>query len=131
LLPDKSQPVPVPGSPLEKPPVAPSLENCRELLRRAFFLGAVRMSPHFVKRCGERQFSMSDAYSLLENGIAHAGPEYDSEFHTWRCELVGKIDRKTWKIVVALECGIDLMAKPVATLITVHRSDARKNRRKV
>jgi hypothetical protein len=85
-------------------------------------IGSIGMTDHFRDRCRERDFTTLDAQELVENGQISNGPIYDSDYHTWKCEFVGRIDTKQWKLVIALACDSDLCEAPQVTLVTVHRS---------
>ena len=124
--------VPRPGLPAEvKEPHPPSVPNLKVILLRALELGRVHPTEHFSCRCDVREFTSLDAEWLIEVGDITSGPTYDKEHHSWKCEISGTIDRKGWKLVVALDCGSDFVKSPRLSLITVHRRNAKRTQRRI
>ncbi len=105
--------------------IAPSQFNARTLMVRAIEEGTTATMPHFTERCGQRGLSTIDAESLIRSG-KYSAPRYDEEYDNWVYEIVGRVDGKSWKIVVALDCGGDLSEFPRITLITAHRLGGKK-----
>ena len=88
-----------PGLPV-KVPAPPSAHNLRIIFLRAIELGRIQMTQHFSEQCSTRDFSTLDAEELLRNGEITADPVYEKQHHSYKCELAGKIEGKTWKLVV-------------------------------
>lgn len=120
---------PEPGQPAEAP-APPTVPNLQAILVRAFELGNIEMRHHFVEKCKERVFSTLDAEQILESGTIVSGPTYDEEHHSYKCELVGDIDGKPWKLVCALDCNSDFCSAPSVALVTVHRMSVQRVRRR-
>ncbi len=112
----------------EKTEARPSQANARALLIRALKLGRTDIKPHFTDRCGERGLSTIDAENLIRAGKLGT-PRYDEDHDDWVYEVFGKVDGKSWKIVVALDCGEDMWESPLITLITAHRVGGKKSGR--
>jgi hypothetical protein len=81
--------------------------------------------PHFTERCGQRGFNSIDAEQLIRKGRIESS-RYDEDYHDWVFEIIGNVDGKSWKIVVALDCSEDVLESPVITLITAHRVGGKK-----
>lgn len=107
---------------------APSQTNARALLIRALEMGRTDIRGHFSDRCDERGLSTIDAENLIRCG-ALGTPRYDIDYDNWVYEIVGRVDGKSWKIVVALDCGEDMWDAPLITLVTVHRVGGKRGKR--
>jgi hypothetical protein len=94
---------------------------------RALELGRTDVRTHFTDRCGERGLSTPDAEYLIRFGVLET-PRFDEDYNNWIYEITGKVDSKSWKIVVALDCGEDMWESPLITLITAHRVGGKKIR---
>ncbi len=68
-----------------------------------------------------------DAENLIRLGVL-GNPRYDEDYNNWVYEITGKVDGKSWKIVVALDCGEDMWESPLVTFITAHRVAPRRTR---
>ena len=120
-----------PGLPIQrKVPLPPSDENLRVILCRALQRGNVRLTTHFQERCSERDISTVDAERLIETGDLVAAPVYEEDYHSFRCEFRGRIDGKAWKLVVALDCDSDFCWAPRIILVTIHRSEMKRSKKK-
>lgn len=106
----------------------PSQTNARALLIRALEMGRTDIRGHFSDRCDERGLSTIDAENLIRCGTLET-PRYDIDHDNWVYEIVGRVDGKSWKIVVALDCGEDMWDSPLITLVTVHRVGGKRRRR--
>ena len=113
-----------PAGPAKLPP---SQTNARTLFVRALELGRTDIRPHFTDRCGERGLSTVDAENLIRYG-AYGTAHYDEDFDNWVYDIVGKVDGKSWKMVVALDCGDDMWDAPRITFITAHRVGGKRKR---
>ena len=120
-----AKPRAIPSFPTEAPN-PPSQPNLRVMLMRAVELGNVGSSRHFKEQCAQRGFVAPDAEELIETGEIIQGPEYDDDYHSWKCAIWGKVDSKGWKLIVGLDCASDLCKAPVLTLITVHQMGAER-----
>lgn len=105
----------------------PSQTNARTLFVRALELGRADILPHFTDRCGERGLTTVDAENLIRYG-GYSDPRYDEDYIDWVYEITGKVDAKSWKIVVALDCGDDMWDAPRITFITAHRVGGKRKR---
>jgi hypothetical protein len=122
----------VPGKPIpvSEHPHPPTVENLRLILLRSIEHGVIIPSDHFNSRCTERGFCWLDAEVLVEEGTIVSGPDYDPQFHSFQCEIEGRIDGKSWRLVTALDCNSDYLKSPRVILVTVHRSRPRRVQRK-
>jgi DNA-binding transcriptional regulator YiaG len=91
-------------------------------------MGRVYPTEHFTQRCDERTFTTLDAEILIETGVLSSPLSYDHEHNSWKFEISGTIDRKGWRMVVALDCGSDYVRSPRLSLVTVHRRNATMRR---
>ncbi len=113
---------PLPGKPKDQvEPHPPTLPNVKLILVRALELGLVVPSHHFNQRCDCRDFTPIEADILIESGEIVGGPIYDKENHSWEYEIYGRVQGKSWYLVVGLDCGSDLARTPRAVYLTVHR----------
>lgn len=104
--------------------------TARRILIRALEMGHMSLKPNFEERYDERCFTTVDAEMLIRHGTVIDEGRHDKDFDSFVFRITGKVDGRTWELLVALECEEDYWESPCVTIISARQPRRPKNARR-